>query len=249
MPSGKQEQTEHCADMPRRIRDGVFRAIGLSLSEETCALLSRYYELLTEANRTMNLTRITDPDEAVTKHFADSLALVPMVDINEKKRLLDIGSGAGIPGIVIACAFPEVDITSVDSVGKKIRFQQEAIKELGLSHMTALHARAEDLARDPAFREGFDLVTARAVAPLPVLLEYALPFVRKGGIFAAYKADAAEELDASKRALSDLGGSLREAVSCSVGENSRTILLIEKTKKTPASYPRKAGVPKKTPLL
>ena len=222
---------------------------GTSLSGGAAEALLSYHRMLTAKNKVMNLTRITDFEDAVEKHYMDALSILPYIGPADGRKLLDAGSGAGIPGIPLKIAAPALDVTLMDSVGKKVAFHNEVKEALGLEQFQSVHARFENAAHDPAYREQYDIVTARAVAALPVLAEYCLPFVKVGGIFAAYKsADVEEELHASERALKILGGRVSQVVPLTIGSNSRTLIFIEKVKQSPKRYPRKAGTPSKNPL-
>ncbi|MCL2677539.1 MAG: 16S rRNA (guanine(527)-N(7))-methyltransferase RsmG [Clostridiales bacterium] len=223
--------------------------VGPALSARQSELLARHWRLVEEANRKFNLTAILDPREAALKHYWDALYLA--------KRLkpgvfcLDIGSGAGFPGIPLAVACPESRWLLLDSLKKRAGFLREAVAGLGLENAEALALRAEEGGSGPPLRGKFDAVTARAVTALPVLLEYALPFLRVGGVFLAMKGPALEdELAASANALRVLGGAVRETEFYSLPflEEKRSLLLVEKTAPTPKKYPRAAGTPKKSPL-
>lgn len=224
------------------------QALGVSVSEVQRTQFERVYEHLIEANRTVNLTRITAPEEFLYRHLLDSLTLSPLIPANA--RLADIGSGAGFPSIPLAIARPDVTVTAVESIGKKCKFIQEIKDKLALENLTVLNARSEDLSRKTESREAFDVVTARAVAALPTLLELCLPLVRPGGLFLAMKGlSYEEELNASTEALKTLGGRFKEVQSFSHSrlEGSR-LLVIEKVTCTPDAYPRSAGLPGKKPL-
>lgn len=225
--------------------------LGLSLSEEQIRQFLLYYELLTEKNKVMNLTAITDFEEVVQKHFLDSLSLVKVLEKKPAGKVLDMGTGAGFPGIPIKIAFPDCDVTLVDSVNKKIEFIKEAAQEIGLNNVKAVHGRVEDLGHDIVYRETYDLVVSRAVAALPVLAEYCLPFVKVGGAFLSYKSvKVDEELSAGKKAIQVLGGRLKKDIRFQLPgtEMERAFLLIEKEKPCPKKYPRKAGTPAKMPI-
>ena len=225
--------------------------LGISLSEEQLTQFIKYYELLIEKNRVMNLTAITDFDEVVQKHFLDSLSLVKVLEGKPSGKILDMGTGAGFPGIPIKIAFPDCSMTLVDSVNKKIGFIQEAVQEIGLHNVEAIHGRVEDLGHDVSHREQYDLVVSRAVAALPALVEYCLPFVKIGGAFLSYKSvKVDEELSAGKKAIQVLGGRLKKDVRFQLPgtEIERAFLFIEKEKPCPKKYPRKAGTPTKTPI-
>lgn len=223
--------------------------LGITLSEEQMQQFLTYYEMLVEKNKVMNLTAITEFDEVVEKHFLDSLSLVKVYDLTKPVRILDLGTGAGFPGIPLKIAFPELEIVLADSLNKRILFLDEVIAELGLQKITTVHARAEELARNKEYRETFDLVVSRAVANLASLSEYCVPFVKIGGKFISYKSgEIEEELTNAKRAIFLLGGKTEEVVKFDLYEQKRSFVLIKKEKGTPKTYPRKAGTPTKSPL-
>ena len=236
--------------------------LGLTLSDRQYEQFIRYYEMLVEWNNVMNLTAITEYDEVIVKHFADSLSLVKAVDKemlirgslkegDDRLTIIDIGTGAGFPGIPLKIAFPELKITLLDSLNKRIAFLNAVIEELGLKDIESLHGRAEDYAKKGQLRESFDYCVSRAVANLSTLSEYCLPYVKVGGSFIAYKSEKTqEEVQAAKNALDKLGGRL---VSCEEfnlpgTDLYRTMVNIKKEKATPGKYPRKAGTPSKEPL-
>ena len=209
-----------------------------------------YYELLVEWNKVMNLTAITDFSEVVVKHFIDSLSIVKTVKL-EKEKILDLGTGAGFPGLPIKIAFPETDILLLDSLNKRIKFLDEVIIRLNLKKIKTLHGRAEDVAREEGCREAFDITTSRAVAKLSTLSEYCLPYVKKGGFFIPYKSgEIEEELSQAERALHLLGAEVESVkrFKLPASDIERTLILIRKTKATPKIYPRGAGKPTKEPL-
>ena len=223
--------------------------LGITLSEEQMQQFLTYYEMLVEKNKVMNLTAITEFDEVVEKHFLDSLSLVKAYDLTKPVRILDLGTGAGFPGIPLKIAFPELEIVLADSLNKRILFLDEVIAELGLQKITTVHARAEELAKNKEYRETFDLVVSRAVANLASLSEYCVPFVKLGGKFISYKSgEIEEELTNAKRAIFLLGGKTEEVVKFDLYEQKRSFVLIKKEKGTPKTYPRKAGTPTKSPL-
>ncbi|MDO4479301.1 MAG: 16S rRNA (guanine(527)-N(7))-methyltransferase RsmG [Lachnospiraceae bacterium] len=230
------------------IRSSV-EAAGLEISEETANQLFRYYELLVEWNNVMNLTAVTDFEEVVRKHFADSLTLNRAMDVDKIGSLIDVGTGAGFPGLPLAICYPQIKVCLVDSLNKRVRFLQTVVDELGLTNVTAIHARAEEGARRKDLREAFDCVVSRAVANLTTLSEYCLPFVKKNGVFTAYKSvKLEEELPQAAKALSILGGVCEKVETFQLFEMERSIVVIRKEKKTPGTYPRKAGMPSKSPL-
>ena len=225
------------------------KKINITFTEKQLEQFRIYYELLVEKNKVMNLTGITEWDEVLEKHFLDSLSLIRVVDLSQNISVLDMGTGAGFPGIPLKIAFPNLQITLADSLNKRVLFLQEVIDALKLEGIEAIHGRAEDLARDIKYREQYDLVVSRAVANLSTLSEYCLPFVKIGGQFISYKSgDIEEEVVASKSAVFLLGGKIKDTVKFELGESGRSFVLIDKTKGTPKTYPRKAGTPSKKPL-
>lgn len=207
--------------------------------------LAAYYALLVEGNARMNLTKVIDPVETADKHFVDSLNALPYIP--QGASCIDIGAGAGLPGIPLLIARPDISLTMLDSLRKRVTFLEETCAALGLP-ARCLHARAEDAGRDAAHRACYDVALARAVAPLHVLLELCIPFVRVGGVCIAYKGKAAqEEAAAARRAADLLGCSLRlQPVAAAYGE--RALVIATKERATGANYPRKAGIPAKKPL-
>jgi 16S rRNA (guanine527-N7)-methyltransferase len=224
--------------------------LGITLTDLQYQQFMDYYELLVERNKVMNLTAITELNEVITKHFIDSLAMVKAIK-PERERLLDIGTGAGFPGIPLKIAFPDLNIVLLDSLKKRLTFLDEVISQLGLKEIRTLHGRAEDFGRDMDYREQFDLCVSRAVARLSSLSEYCLPYVRKGGCFISYKSgNIEEELTSSNRAIKLLGAELKEVIEYQLPDTDiqRTLIVIEKKNSTPKSYPRAAGKPSKDPL-
>lgn len=229
-------------------------ALGVPMTDAQRDRMARYHALLVEANQTTNLTRIVDERDAAIKHYLDALTflrLVPEGRQDEPLTLIDVGAGAGIPGIPILIMRPRWQGTLVDSVGKKVQFIASAIDALGLEGSRALHGRAEDLAREPIHRDQYDLGVARAVAAMPELLELCLPFLKRGGKLLISKGSKGpEELASSERALKALHGRLesQERLDLPDGAGERCLYVIEKHEKTPSAYPRKAGIPHKQPL-
>ena len=214
-------------------------------SAEQREKLIRYYVMLIEKNNVMNLTAITDPEGVASRHFADSLLAAELIP--EGARVIDVGTGAGFPGIPLAIMRPDIELTLLDSLNKRILFLNDVLKELGISART-VHARAEDGARKKELRESFDIVVSRAVAELSVLAEWTLPFAKKGGLSVMYKGPGAgEELAAAGNALRILRGSAR-IIGFMPEWGERNLVVIEKTDVTPAKYPRKAGTAEKAPL-
>lgn len=225
------------------------KAIGIELSDEQLEQFLTYYEMLIEKNKVMNLTTITDFDEVLEKHFEDSLSLIQAVDLEKSQAVIDLGTGAGFPGIPLKIAFPNLQITLADSLNKRILFLDDVIRELGLVGIDTVHGRAEDLAKNSDYREKFDLCVSRAVANLSTLSEYCLPFVKIGGKFISYKAgECDEEVAASKSSIFLLGGKISDIKKFELGESGRAFVIIDKVSGTPKKYPRKAGTPSKDPL-
>ena len=231
--------------------------LGITLSEKQQGQLFRYYELLIEKNKVMNLTAITDETEFVQKHIIDSLAIVkagPAVcgifeagDVN----VIDVGTGAGLPGIVLKLFYPGIRLTLFDSLQKRLRFLEEVIEALELRETVTLHGRAEDIGQNAKYREQFDIVTSRAVANLSTLAEYCLPLAKPYGLFLPYKSgDIDEELSEAAHAVKLLGGEVCAAEKYTLPgtDMARSLLLIEKIKHTPKAYPRRAGTPAKEPI-
>ncbi|WP_413364182.1 16S rRNA (guanine(527)-N(7))-methyltransferase RsmG [Lysinibacillus sp. 3P01SB] len=226
-------------------------AKGIELSDEQIAQFRKYFELLVEWNEKMNLTAITDLEGVYLKHFYDSISPSLYFDFTKVKSVCDVGAGAGFPSIPIKICFPHLHVTIVDSLNKRITFLNHLSEELGLDHMEFVHARAEEFGQNVKYREQFDVVTARAVARLSVLSELCIPLAKQGGSFVALKAAAgAEELKDAKKAISTLGAALKEEFSflLPVEESERSLFVFDKIKQTPKKYPRKPGVPNKTPI-
>jgi len=221
----------------------------LELTEKQIEQFLKYYEMLIEKNKVMNLTAITEYDEVIEKHFLDSISLCQVYDLSKSVKILDMGTGAGFPGVPLKIAFPKIEITLADSLNKRIKFLDEVVEELGLEKVTTVHARAEELARNKEQRESYDLVVSRAVANLSTLGEYCIPFVKMGGIFISYKSgEVDEEVNVASKAIKILGGQIKEVYKFDLSDQKRSFVTIEKIKTTPKTYPRKAGTPSKEPL-
>ena len=225
--------------------------INITLSNKQVEQFLKYYELLVEWNSFMNLTAITDFDEVCKKHFVDSVSLIKAMDLTKEMSVIDIGTGAGFPGIPLKIVFPNLKITLLDSLNKRIKFLDTVIEELALANINTLHGRAEDFAKPGKLRETYDLCVSRAVANLSTLSEYCLPYVKVGGFFVSYKSEKIEEeSEAAKKAISILGGKVKDQVAFHLPDSDiyRNLYMIEKVKETNKKYPRKAGLPSKEPL-
>ncbi|MBE6789284.1 MAG: 16S rRNA (guanine(527)-N(7))-methyltransferase RsmG [Ruminococcaceae bacterium] len=222
---------------------------GFELSDEQCDSLERYYEVLVDYNNKVNLTAITDPKGVAITHFVDSLTLLN-ADIKEGARLADIGAGAGFPSVPAGIFRPDLDLTLIDSLNKRITFLEHLSSEIGVP-LTALHLRAEEAGRKKELREQFDVVCARGVAKIYLLCEYCLPLLKKGGKLVCMKGPAPDdEIKEAKRAISELGGSLKEVKRFNLpDESGRSLVIIEKTSTTPAKYPRQSAKIAKIPLI
>lgn len=221
---------------------------GIDVTDNMLDQFNRYYELLIEWNEKMNLTGITDYEEVLMKHFLDSVSIIKAVDMKNINSLIDIGTGAGFPGIPIKIVFPHIKVTLLDSLQKRIGFLNTVIEELGLVNIDTIHGRAEDFAKN-VLREKYDLCVSRAVANLSTLSELCIPFVKVNGFFVSYKSDkSSEEIDNAKNAIKLLGGTILDTISFSIDDNGRTLVVIKKSNITSKKYPRKAGTPAKDPL-
>ena len=226
-------------------------ALGIDLTEKQIQQFISYYEKLVEWNEMMNLTAITEYDEVMKKHFIDSMTLIKAFDVNQSASVIDVGTGAGFPGLVLKIAFPNFKITLLDSLNKRIQFLNEVIGNLGLDGVETIHGRAEDFAKPGKLREKYDLCVSRAVANLSTLSEYCLPFVKEKGLFISYKSEKVQdEMVKADKAISILGGKIEKQVEFTLPYSDiyRNLFIIRKVKKTPAKYPRKAGLPSKEPL-
>ena len=228
--------------------DKNLKSIGISCNEDIIEKLDEFAGMLIEKNKVMNLTAILDPDGIAVKHFADSLSVLAAANFPAKSRVLDLGTGAGFPGIPLLISKPYTDLYLMDSTAKKLSFVSESIESLGLS-ATTVHARAEEAGKDSEYRETFDYVVSRAVAALNVLCEYCLPFVKVGGYFIAMKGAAAQdEIKGAYTAIKTLGGEIEKTVDFELTDGQRTLVLIKKISPTPPKYPRQSGKIKAKPL-
>ena len=234
-----------------KIFESKLAELGITLNENQKKQFINFYELLVEWNKVMNLTGITEYEEVNEKHFVDSVSIVKAIDIYKVETVIDIGTGAGFPGIPLKIAFPHLKIVLLDSLNKRINFLNTVINELGLKDITTIHGRAEDFAKKPEYREQFDLCVSRAVANLSTLSEYCIPYINKGGQFVPYKSgEIDQEVEQAKKAVHILGGKLEDVVKFQLPgtEIGRSFVKIKKVQNTAKKYPRKAGLPSKEPL-
>ncbi len=227
------------------------KKINIELTEKQIKQFIDYKDMLLEWNEKFNLTAITDEREIILKHFVDCLAISAGAELAGKK-IIDVGTGAGFPGVPVKIAFPDTQMTLLDSLNKRITFLEELKNKLGLENVTCIHSRAEDGGADKNLREGFDLCISRAVANLAVLSEYCLPFVKVGGCFISMKGpDVKDELNESEKAIKVLGGEVKEVKLINIPETdiNHSLIIIKKIKPTPSKYPRKAGKAKKEPIM
>ena len=226
-------------------------ALCIHLSDSQIDQFMIYYEMLIERNKVMNLTAISEYEDVLKKHFVDSLCLVKACELSADISLIDVGTGAGFPGLALKIAFPDLKVTLLDSLNKRVLFLDNVIRELGLKDVDAIHGRAEDLAKPGKLREKYDMCVSRAVANLSTLSEYCLPFVKVGGMFIAYKSEKVfEELLTADRSISLLGGELERQFEFTLPNSNvyRNLVVIRKKAKTSDRFPRKSGVPSREPL-
>ena len=234
-----------------QIFESKLNELGITLTDIQKQQFFKFYELLVEWNKVMNLTGITEYEEVNEKHFVDSLSIVKAIDINKVETVIDVGTGAGFPGIPLKIAFPYLKVVLLDSLNKRIKFLDTVINELELDNIKTIHGRAEDFAKQSAYREQFDLCVSRAVANLATLSEYCIAYVKKEGLFVPYKSgEIEEEIEQSKKAVYVLGGKIMDVVKFRLPgtEIGRSFVIIKKMRNTAKKYPRKAGLPSKEPI-
>ena len=227
------------------------RQLGITLLPDQISRFELYADLLVEWNRMFNLTRITEPEEMVTKHFLDSLTCLSAIDFSHNARVMDVGTGPGVPGIPLKIVRPDISLVLLDSVRKKLTFLDEVVRMLQLTDVKTVHARAEDVAHDPTHRERYEVVTARALGKLHQLAELCLPLARTGGVVLAMKGpDVGEEVEESRRAIGLLGGKIEPVVELAIPETdiSRNIVVLKKHRPTPKRYPRSPAEIERSPL-
>lgn len=223
----------------------------IDLSDKQLEQFQIFYDYMIEMNQVMNLTSITEEDEVILKHFYDSMSVVKYYDFNQGEYVIDVGTGAGFPGIPLAILLPGIQFTLMDSLNKRITFLKNVVEKCGLKNVECIHSRAEELAKDEKYREKYDICVSRAVANLSILLEYCIPFIKKGGKFISYKSiSSEEELSASKNAQNKLCCKLKNNISFELPDtdNKRNFLIFEKFDLTASKYPRNNGIPRKKPL-
>jgi len=234
-----------------QIFENKLNALGIVLTETQKQQFDKFYELLVEWNKVMNLTGITDYEEVNEKHFVDSVSLVKAINLEKVDTVIDIGTGAGFPGIPLKIVFPHLKVVLLDSLNKRIKFLNEVINKLGLTDIKTIHGRAEDYAKQAEYRKQFDVCVSRAVANLSTLSEYCIPYVKVGGMFIPYKSgEIDEEVQQAKKAIHILGGKLDEVIKFQLPDTeiNRSFVKINKIQNTIKKYPRKAGLPAKEPL-
>ena len=232
------------------LRDS-FDKLKIQYNDEQIEQFRSYYELLTEWNKKINLTAITGYEDVVRKHFIDSILICSLLDLNKDIRIIDVGTGAGFPGIPIKILNPDCRIVLLDSLNKRVRFLETVVDELGLDNVECIHGRAEDVSREKNYRASFDLSVSRAVANLSTLCEYCIPFLKKGGMFVSYKSDKADdEINGSENAVRTLGSEITSVKEIALPETDivRKFVMITNKKQVSNIYPRKAGIPAKDPL-
>ena len=237
--------------MDYQILEQKLGELGIKQDQNQLERFHKFYQLLIEWNKVMNLTGITEYEDVVEKHFVDSLSIIKAIDLSGIHTVIDVGTGAGFPGIPLKIAFPHLRVVLLDSLNKRIKFLDEVISQLGLTEIRTIHGRAEEYARKEEYREQFDLCVSRAVANLSTLSEYCLPYIQVGGMFIPYKSgEIDDEVEQSKKAVRILGGNIKEVMKFELPGTDihRSFVLIHKEQHTQKKYPRKAGIPAKEPL-
>lgn len=237
--------------MDYQILEQKLGELGIKQDQNQLERFHKFYQLLIEWNKVMNLTGITEYEDVVKKHFVDSLSIIKAIDLSGIHTVIDVGTGAGFPGIPLKIAFPHLRVVLLDSLNKRIKFLDEVISQLGLTEIRTIHGRAEEYARKEEYREQFDLCVSRAVANLSTLSEYCLPYIQVGGIFVPYKSgEIDDEVEQSKKAVRILGGNIKDVMKFELPGTDihRSFVLIHKEQHTQKKYPRKAGIPAKEPL-
>lgn len=237
--------------MDYQILEQKLGELGIKQDQNQLERFHKFYQLLIEWNKVMNLTGITEYEDVVEKHFVDSLSIIKAIDLSRIHTVIDVGTGAGFPGIPLKIAFPHLRVVLLDSLNKRIKFLDEVISQLGLTEICTIHGRAEEYARKEEYREQFDLCVSRAVANLSTLSEYCLPYIQVGGIFVPYKSgEIDDEVEQSKKAVRILGGNIKKVMKFELPGTDihRSFVLIHKEQHTQKKYPRKAGIPAKEPL-
>ena len=228
------------------------KEIDIELDEIQIKQFSKYYTLLMEKNRVMNLTSITDPKEVIVKHFIDSLSIAKIMNFDETINIIDVGTGAGFPGVPIKIAFPKVNVLLLDSLNKRVNFLNETIAQLGLTNIEAMHVRAEEGAHVEGLRQNFDLCVSRAVANLSTLSEYCMGYVKENGYFISYKSgNVTEELESAKNAIATMNGNVKGISGFYLPQTDieRTLIKIKVEGEIPKRYPRKSGIPSREPIM
>ena len=237
--------------MDYQILEQKLGELGIEQDQNQLERFHKFYQLLIEWNKVMNLTGITEYEDVVEKHFVDSLSIIKAIDLSGIHTVIDVGTGAGFPGIPLKIAFPHLRVVLLDSLNKRIKFLDEVISQLGLTEIRTIHGRAEEYARKKEYREQFDLCVSRAVANLSTLSEYCLPYIQVGGMFVPYKSgEIDDEVEQSKKAVRILGGNIKDVMKFELPGTDihRSFVLIHKEQHTQKKYPRKAGIPAKEPL-
>ena len=237
--------------MDYQILEQKLGELGIKQDQNQLERFHKFYQLLIEWNKVMNLTGITEYEDVVEKHFVDSLSIIKAIDLSRIHTVIDVGTGAGFPGIPLKIAFPHLRVVLLDSLNKRIKFLDEVISQLGLTEICTIHGRAEEYARKEEYREQFDLCVSRAVSNLSTLSEYCLPYIQVGGMFIPYKSgEIDDEVEQSKKAVRILGGNIKKVMKFELPGTDihRSFVLIHKEQHTQKKYPRKAGIPAKEPL-